>query len=587
MTRQNVTNRKLLRDKWQQKIQAAEKKYAEYYDLTTEIREYYRNARRRNKQNIFWATVETLKPFLYFKQPTPFVVRSSKTAGDVENLAATILERALYWNMKQFDFDSVVKYARNDFLLSGMGVLWEQYNPSFYRVGDAFLKNHEQVDTVYVNPTNFLADTQQVDVWEDVTWIARKTCLDLDEVAENFAPAAVEYLAAHFGDSARITVYEIWDKPTKSVYFYSPEYPVDFLDVYEDSLHLSGFFPCPKPIMATLSNDGIIPVPDYVEIKNLLDELDGVNNRMRLTMQALKVSGCYDSSFPELANILDKDVTLISLSDFEKLKDAGGIKGIIDFAPIDQYVSALSTLAQRRQTLISSIYEVTGVSDIMRGSSKVGETATAVMQKTNFGTLRNQDRQNDMQRFLKDLLKIKAEIICEQFAPEFLLSFLNPNECKDMDTALKAVKLLKSDKLRSMIIDLETDGCFDLEKDEQKTLTVLKNVHEIISQAFGIVSQQPALLPLYRQMLESAVATMPRARQFDAVMEQAFGKIAQDLNTPEAEDKQLPQNNAVLELQKQKNDQDFAIKKEQNQIKREELNLKKAEALAQLTEKQS
>lgn len=577
MSEQNIVSRRALRDKWQQKIQAAEKKYAEYYDLTTEIREYYRNARRRNKQNIFWATVETLKPFLYFKQPTVFVVRSRKTAGDVENLAATILERALYWNMKQFDFDSVVKYARNDFLLSGQGILWEQYNPTFYGVGNAFLKKREQVDTVYVSPTNFLTDTQQVDVWEDVTWIARKTCLDLDEVAENFAPAVADYVAGRFGDSARITVYEIWDKPSKSIYYFSPEYPLDFLDVYEDTLHLTGFFPCPKPIMATLTNDGVIPVPDYVEIKSLLDELDGVNNRMRLTMQALKVSGCYDSSFPELANIMDKDVTLISVSDFEKLKDAGGLKGIIDFAPIEQYVSALGTLAERRQTLINSIYEVTGVSDIMRGASQAKETATAVNQKTNFGTLRNQDRQNDMQRFLKDLLQIKAEIICEQFAPEFLLSFLNPDECNDMNKAMSAVKLLKSEKLRGMVINLETDGCFNMEQEEERTLNVLKNVHQIISQAFGIVSQQPALLPLYRQMLESAVATMPRARQFDAVMDSAFNKIEQELSEPEKPTTAQP--NQMIELQKQKLDQDFAIKKEQNQLKREELNLKKVETL--------
>ena len=580
MSEQNIVSRKALRDKWQQKIQTAEKKYAEYYDLTTEIREYYRNARRRNKQNIFWATVETLKPFLYFKQPTVFVVRSRKTAGDVENLAATILERALYWNMKQFDFDSVVKYARNDFLLSGMGILWEQYNPTFYGVGNAFLKKREQVDTVYVNPIAFLTDTQQVNVWEDVTWIARKTCLDLNEVAENFAPAVADYVFGRYGDSARITVYEIWDKSSKCVYYLSPEYPADFLDVYEDTLHLTGFFPCPKPIMATLTNDGVIPVPDYVEIKSLLDELDGVNNRMRLTMQALKVSGCYDSSFPELANIMDKDVTLISVSDFEKLKDAGGLKGIIDFAPIEQYVTALGALAERRQTLINSIYEVTGVSDIMRGASQAKETATAVNQKTNFGTLRNQDRQNDMQRFLKDLLQIKAEIICEQFAPEFLLSFLNPDECKDAEKALNAVKLLKSEKLRGMVINLETDGCFNMEQDEERTLNVLKNVHQIIAQAFGIVSQQPALLPLYRQMLECAVATMPRARQFDSVMEEAFRKIEQELNEPET--KEIPQTNPAIELQKQKISQDFALKKEQNDLKREELNLKKIETLNEI-----
>ena len=573
--------RKELRDDWQRKISEAEKKYADYHDLIEEIRSYYRNDRRRNKQNVFWATVETLKPFLYFKQPTPFIVRSRHSADEIESLAATILERVLYWNMKQFDFDSVVKYARNDFLLSGMGILWEQYRPSFYYVGKEMLKHSEQVDTVYVNPTMFLADTKNVDVWEDVEWIARKLYLSAADIAEHFDNNAADYLLDRFGESAKISVYEIWDKPSKSIYYYSPEYPFDFLDVYEDTLHLSGFFPCPKPIMATLANDGVIPVPDYVEIKSLLDELDGVNNRMRLTMQALKVSGCYDNSFPELANILDKDVTLISLSDFEKLKDSGGLRGIIDFAPIEQYITALSALAERRQTIINSIYEVTGVSDVMRGSSQAGETATAVRQKTNFGTLRNQDRQNDMQRFLKDLLKIKAEIICEQFSPAFLLSFLNPEENADINKSAAAVKLLKSEKLRGMVIDLETDGCFNLEQEEERTLKVLHNVHDLISQAFNIVSQQPALLPLYRQMLESAVATMPKARQFNAVMDTVFNKIAQELNKPD-EVLNPPNNGEILKLQEQKNNQDYEIKKEQNLIKREELELKKIKTLSDL-----
>jgi hypothetical protein len=483
--------------------------------------------------------------------------------------------------MKQFDFDSVVKYARNDFLLSGMGILWEQYRPSFYYVGKEMLKHSEQVDTVYVNPTMFLADTKNVDVWEDVEWIARKLYLSAADIAEHFDNNAADYLLDRFGESAKISVYEIWDKPSKSIYYYSPEYPFDFLDVYEDTLHLSGFFPCPKPIMATLANDGVIPVPDYVEIKSLLDELDGVNNRMRLTMQALKVSGCYDNSFPELANILDKDVTLISLADFEKLKDSGGLRGIIDFAPIEQYITALSALAERRQTIINSIYEVTGVSDVMRGSSQAGETATAVRQKTNFGTLRNQDRQNDMQRFLKDLLKIKAEIICEQFSPAFLLSFLNPEENADINKSAAAVKLLKSEKLRGMVIDLETDGCFNQEQEEERTLKVLHNVHDLISQAFNIVSQQPALLPLYRQMLESAVATMPKARQFNAVMDTVFNKIAQELNKPD-EVLSSPNNGEILKLQEQKNNQDYEIKKEQNLIKREELELKKIKTLSDL-----
>ena len=573
-------SRKQRRDEWAAKISAAEKKYSDYYDLISEIRTYYRNENRRNKQNIFWSSVETLKPFLYFKQPKPFIVRSHKTTDVVASAACKILERALAWDMQQFDFDSVVKYARNDFLLSGMGILWERYKPTLRNIGTEKIKEKEQVDTVYVSPMMFLADTAKVNVWEDVEWIARKTYMTVNEVCANFTPAVAEYFTRGFNDQSTITIYEIWDKPSKKVYYFSPEYKPDFLMVSDDPLHLSGFFPCPKPIMATLTNDGIIPVPDYVEIKSLLNELDGVNNRMRLTMQALKVSGCYDNSFPELANILDKDVSLISISDYEKLKEAGGIRGIIDFAPIEQYVAALGALAQRRQVLVEAIYEVTGVSDIMRGNSRSGETATAVAQKTNFGTLRNQDRQNDMQRFLKDLLRIKAEIICEQFAPEFLLAFLTAEELKDQETAFRAVKLLKHDKLRQMSIELETDGCYNEDKEEEKTLSTLEAINEMINKSFVLVSQQPALLPLYRQMINSAVATMPNARQFDAVIDAAFEKISQELNTP---DKPQPNTNKeFLDLQKQKQDQDFAIKQEQNALKREELNLKKISKIQEL-----
>ena len=574
---------KELYNQWLAKINESEKTYSTYYDLVNEIRKYYSNERQRNKQNIFWSTVETLKPFLYFKQPQPFIIRGNKQNNPVENMACRIMEKALNWNMKQFDFDSVIKYARNDFLLSGMGILWEQYHSSFKYIGEVMLKDKEQVTTQYVSPLNFLTDTDKVSVWEDVEWIARKGYMSVDDVYYNFGEIPADYLSQHNFADRSVTVYEIWDKKTKQIYFLSPEYPDNFLEVHEDTLHLSGFFPCPKPIMATLANNGVIPVPDYVEIKSLLDELDGVNSRMRLTMQALKVSGCYDNSFPELANILDKDVTLISLNDFDKLKDAGGLRGIIDFAPIEQYISALQVLAERRQVLINSIYEVTGVSDIMRGASNSHDTATAVVKKTNFGTLRNQDRQNDMQRFLKDLLRLKAEIICEQFSPDTLASFVIYENEQNPQLVQQAVNLLKTQKLRDMSIDLETDCSFDREKQEENILNVLAHINEMVNQSFALISQQPALLPLYRQMIEAAVATLGNARQFENVLEDVFNKISVELNTPDAPHK--PTEDKMLDFQNEKMEKDFAIKKEQNQIKREELDLKKLTELKKLSSK--
>ena len=576
-------NNKELYDEWLVKIKTSEKTYSEYYDLIAEIRKYYRNERLKNKQNIFWSTIETLKPFLYFKQPQPFIIRSNKKADKVECVACRILEKALAWDIKQFDFDSVIKYARNDFLLSGMGILWEQYQSSFKFYGEVMLKDKEQVTTQYVNPVSFLTDVEKVDVWEDVEWIARKCFMNVDEIYYNFDEKLADYFWQHNFTDKSISVYEIWDKKTRKIYYLSPEYPHDFLRVNEDTLHLSGFFPCPKPIMSTLSNDGIVPVPDYVEIKSLLDELDGVNSRMRLTMQALKVSGCYDSSFPELANILDKDVTLIALNDFDKLKDAGGINGIIDFAPIEQYVNTLQVLAERRKVLIDSIYEVTGVSDIMRGSSNAQETATAVIKKTNFGTLRNQDRQNDMQRFLKDLLRIKAEIICEQFSPDTLAMFVAEEYGQNPELVKQSVELLKTKKLRGMAIELETDGSFDNDKNEEKILNVISRINEMVNQSFGVVSQQPALLPLYRKMIEAAVATLDNARQFENILEEVFDKISAELNAPDTPIK--PSEDKMLDFQTQKMERDFAIKREQNQIKREELNLKKISELNKISEK--
>lgn len=576
-------NNKELYDEWLAKIKTSEKTYSEYYDLIAEIRKYYRNERLKNKQNIFWSTIETLKPFLYFKQPQPFIIRSNKKADKVECVACRILEKALAWDIKQFDFDSVIKYARNDFLLSGMGILWEQYQSSFKFYGEVMLKDKEQVTTQYINPVSFLTDVEKVDVWEDVEWIARKCFMNVDEIYYNFDEKLADYFWQHNFTDKSISVYEIWDKKTRKIYYLSPEYPHDFLRVNEDTLHLSGFFPCPKPIMSTLSNDGIVPVPDYVEIKSLLDELDGVNSRMRLTMQALKVSGCYDSSFPELANILDKDVTLIALNDFDKLKDAGGINGIIDFAPIEQYVNTLQVLAERRKVLIDSIYEVTGVSDIMRGSSNAQETATAVIKKTNFGTLRNQDRQNDMQRFLKDLLRIKAEIICEQFSPDTLAMFVAEEYGQNPELVKQSVELLKTQKLRGMAIELETDGSFDNDKNEEKILNVISRINEMVNQSFGVVSQQPALLPLYRKMIEAAVATLDNARQFENILEEVFDKISAELNAPDTPIK--PSEDKMLDFQTQKMERDFAIKREQNQIKREELNLKKISELNKISEK--
>lgn len=574
-----MENKEVVR--WINRVSKADKKWDVYHTLVGEIRDYYSDKKRKNKQNIFWSSIETLKPFIYFKAPQPYVERKDKKANPVMDAAVSILEKALNWDLERYDFDSSLKYARNDFLLSGLGLCYEQVEPKIEQLTDELtgasveVVSELEVKTKYFDPKDFICDCSNVKVWEDVDWVAQKIEMTKREVMELFgndiAKELLDPLIEEDKDKEELTcIYRIWDKKDKRILYISEKVKERFLREDDNTWDLEGFYPFPKPVFATLANDGVIPTPDYTEIKCLLEELDGVNDRMSLTMKALKVSGAYDSSFPELADLLNKDVKLVSVSDFAKIAEKGGIKGCVDFMPIGQYIDALTALAERRQMLIQAIYEITGVSDIMRGNSDPNETATAVTKKTNFGTLRNQDRQNDFQRFLTDLLKIKAELICEQMPEEQLLGFaedINPQ------IAMEAVALLREEKLRNLILGIETDTSFMQSQELEKTTEAVKVIHDMITQAFQAVSAQPALLPLYKQMLESVTSTLPQARQFSAAIEATFARIEQELAQPD--DNQPDPDMIRAQAEVQKNQNELQVKEQQNAIKEQEVQLKK------------
>lgn len=581
--------------KWIDRISSAEKKWQVYHDLIKEIREYYKNEKKKNKQNIFWSSIETLKPFIYFKPPTPYVERRSKVANPVEDCACKILEKALVHNLEAQDFDGVIKYARNDYLLSGLGLTYEKYVPTFKKImqeivtPDAVMNTEVEVldgakvETTYIDPSKLLLDCSHVAVWEDCEWVAQIIEMTKKEVIDQFGKEIAEKIIDPLNplenelDKAT-NVYRIWDKKDGKIIYLSKEVKDEFLRVDDDVLKIEGFYPFGKPLFATLANDGLIPVPDYSEIKCQLDELDGVNTRMRLTMQALKVSGCYDGAFPELANLLNKDVTLIQVSDFEKLREKGGIDGFVGFMPIGQYIEALQALAERRAQLMQAIYEITGVSDIMRGNADPNETATAVTKKTNFGTLRNQDRQNDFQRYLTDILKIKAEILCEMLTPELLAQFAEPNT--QPDVLMQAIGLLKTEKIRNLTLGIETDTSFMQDEEADKTLNAVKTIHEMVTAAFQVISAQPALLGLYKQMLDAVVVTLPNTRQFSAAIDETFARIEAELSQPSEPEPNPDMIRAQADMARAQADQiknanEFAVKQKANAIKEQEVQLKK------------
>ena len=596
---------------WRNRLESALKIYQPYYEVIKRARRFYLGAQDEKKigllseplksgASFFWSSIETQKPFLYFKQPKPYLERLSKYNSEAEQVAAKILERALEWNLKQFDFDSVIKYARNDYLIFGTGILWESYEAEFETIDleelpeSVEIKTSEKVVTRYVDPLDFVADPTQNGIFENIGWLARCIHLSKEKIKSFFGADTLERLIQKqivpldSNDDFVLDVYEIWDKEEKKVYWFIFEADDFFLCQKDDPLGLSGFFPMAKPIFSSMTNDSLIPVSDFQMIEGLLEEFSGLTERMRLLMNAIKVSGVYDASFSRLSDIFDKDVTLVGLHDFERLKEAGGIKGAIDFIPIDQYIKALEVLIQRKESLKQEIFAITGVSDIMRGSSDKVETATAVEKKTNFGTLRNQDRQNDMHRFIMDCYRIKAELICEQFSTSLLERFMSLEEGYSYQVIQEAVLLLKNNKMRDMVLNIETDAFFDQEKKAKDTIFAIETISKMLTNGVNVVSQEPLLLPLYRQMISKVTSQVQGARHFENVIDKAFLEIEQALKKEKQtsdlmeasllQKQQLNKSGELDDLKYQIEKQELFVKLKDLLFKERELNFKNKKA---------
>jgi hypothetical protein len=124
--------------------------------------------------------------------------------------------------------------------------------------------------------------------------------------------------------------------------------------------------------------------------------------------------------------------------------EKGGIKGAVDWLPLDQIVGALDKLRECRTEKIGLLYQVTGMSDIMRGQASQQTTATEQAIKARFASVRVQSMQDEFARFCSDVQKIKAEIISKHFEPQTIIDRSNVMRTPDAQLAGPAVELIKS-----------------------------------------------------------------------------------------------------------------------------------------------
>lgn len=561
--------------RWLNEIKAAEKHVENFWKQGDLINKRYLDKRgdeagedKVSKLNLFTTNTNILFSTLYAKFPKPAVKNEfGDFEDDVSRVAGMILERMLRIK-KNDDYDAAMKSVVQDRLVPGLGQVWFRYEPTIVKetvpattitqsdgtqveVSKAFEYDrlvNEAVVTDYVFWKDFLWSPCRR--WVDNRWVARRLKMAKEEVETRFGKLIADRLAYTTntldgstdkqkdveGELVKYAeIWEIWDKRSKKLYWVCKGFEY-CLDVKDDPFQLDNFFPCPPPLKALTSTTDQVPRADFLMVQDQYNELDSINNRITVLERAVKVVGVYDGNSEELKRIFSEQVEneLIPLTgSFKRFAEGGGFKGMIDWVPIEAVLKALEVLRSYRQDLISQIYELTGISDIMRGASKASETLGAQQLKAQYGGVRLQFMQMDTAEFVEEALSIKGQIIIRKFQPQTILARSNIENTPDKDTAQEALKLMK-DPLFKFRVEVRADSMavpeFNAERDAR--MDFMRATSEMFTAAAPLLEQAPKAGIVILQIIQWAASGFRVGRDIEGLLDKAIKEMVMQVNNP-------------------------------------------------------
>jgi hypothetical protein len=598
-------------ERWLQELKMAKREDDKWIKRGKKIIRRYRDDRQgyadtSKRYNILWSNVQTLFPSMYGRTPQAQVERRHKDQDPVGRCAAQILERALQYELDNYnDFDAGMRAAVMDRLLPGRGVAWVRFETKDVQTQDGQIvpQSYACVDTVYWE--DFRCSPART--WEEVTWVARRVYMTRKDGTERFGedfkqvplthePIGIDEMAKageDVGHLKKAQVWEVWDKPSKTVCWIAEGHQ-QALDQKPDPYGLDSFWPCPKPLYATQTTDTLVPVPDYALYQDQADEIDLLTQRINLLVKAMKVVGVYDASQEGIQRMLNEGVdnTLIPVSSWAMFSEKGGIKGAIDFLPLDQVAMAMQQCYTAREHAKQVIYEVTGLSDIIRGASMASETATAQQIKSQFASLRLRDMQRGVALFSSELLRIKGQMMADLYSPQQLVEMSGIMGTQDAQFAEPAMQLLKSEPSRNFRIEVASDSLVEIDEqsEKQSRLEFLQSAGGFLQQAIPATMQVPELAPLLAQMLLFGVRSFRASRPLEAAFDDAMAKLSAPKPPQQPKpDPEMMKAQAQMQVEqaKMQSDQQIESAKIQAQMQIEQMkgqHLQQIEAMKQQAE---
>jgi len=587
-----------------------DKEFAKWASRTDKILRRYRDERQVNsvqsRYNMLWANVSTLKAATFSRMPKADVSRRFKDNDPVGRVASMILERAMDFEITHYgDLKHCLEASVFDRFLGGRGSAWVRYEPKIesqdYAVSEQDEESEESAEYLdseaapvdYVHWKDFGHEPART--WDEVNKVWRKVYLSRKALVERFGKELGEKIPLDsspddqkYKDSDGIgkkgLIIELWDRETKKVLWISKSLN-EILDERDDPLQLEEFFPCPKPLYATITNETLVPIPDFTLYQDQANALDILSTRISGLIDALKVRGVYDASEPTLQRLFTEgeNNTLIPVKNWPAFSEKQGLRGAIDIVDITPIAMALKNAYEAMAQLKQEIYDITGISDIIRGQSNVIETATSAQIKSQFASLRLKEYQDGVAFYASNILKLKAQIICGQFQPETLVKIGGVSQLSPDDQALvpQAIAMLKDNPMRTFRIEVATDSMLyqDEQQEKEDRVAFLGAVGQFLERATqASQGMPPEATPLLMDLLKFGVTGYRVGR----VLEGEFDNVADAIKEQAKQPKQPKQDPEMMKIQMEAQARQAELQNE-TQMREQEIQLEaqKQEAQAQ------
>lgn len=462
---------------------------------------------RDAEMDIFWSSFEIMKPAIYARPPQPVVAPLFKDGKPLTNTTAELLERCSIWTLKNTHIGDVMTQMRDDLLFAGRGVPWLRYE-----VEDG----EHRVCIEHKDRLDFLHEPGRY--WCEVGWVGGAFWLTKPDMRKRFSKSSGKaYQNASYtttpderdvndgrylerrANAKKCKVWEVWHKADNKVYWVTEGVDV-FLDEAEPEVELADFFPCPRPAYATLQRRSLIPSPDYERYARHFDQINELTRRIYSLLDGVRMKGLIPAGGDvgeAVENLIkdDSNDTMLVPVPAGVLMNAAG--QFVQWLPLAELATAITGLIDARAQLIEDFYQLSGISDIMRGATESDETLGAQQLKSQYGSVRVREKSAELQRVAADAVKIAAEVIAEKFPQKQLL------EMSQMDIPTKA-------DIAKRIKDIEAQAKAELEDAQKKAQEAGQQPDADPAQVQGAFQQaQQEILGKFAPMLAEAEAMVP------------------------------------------------------------------------------